>query len=1233
MTYDPIIADALRIAKRRRYADGATVKPKTPEEEAAENNVGVSQPTPPIVQGQNQPNYTGFLQDLYRQNFGRAADQPGLDFWSQQMQGGVTAQDVASSFARSGEAQSFRGQDRNLPSQFVDTYKELAPLVDQYKIPNYYTPANAQGDFLPNLTPTSATPGLTPGSGSTYTPTTPMVTPTTSGERGENTSKPIEPWNPQIPTPDTATPPLNPDLITPGTTPGTADSGTTPPFGDSGTTPVNPIVWKPNIPASGMETPSLVPTLDQLSSGQVTIDPNDYSQFVTGLYNQYLNRTPDMEGRDYFLGSLQSGDMTPENVAAIIAVSPESQANQVGSLYQYLLGREADPEGLNFFQNAIKTGVGDINDVAEVLMQSPEYGAYLDKIFEADKSGFTLVNPYDFAATTLPKGPGKDGEYSVGYLDPNVWMQGENQDVLPTSFASSILSQGLGKDQQIPAGYIDPNVMLASGTNVADPYQFAATALKQGLGENGVYKPYIDASINAQKVNDLIGNMDPAKPENYVTGVYNALTGKNMDPAKAGELSAQLTAGNLTPAEIAALVAKQENVPLPPVRPNSFPAPSTPSDPSMAEKVVTGIGNFVTGAFDKLKGVANAVSERAAQALHPTAQADPKYDYEKRVAIEREAQRFGIDPQDLAEVMLFETIGSLNPNRQGVPDTRRGSQQAIKQGANPRYMGLIQFGAAEQKQFGITKNMTFDEQMKKVGDFLEANELGKWLKENPNATREEKKTALYSTINAGKPYRENWTKNDYNAGGSKTTVRQKAAQTHRDWGARAEKIMTSTPPIQAPLPPNKPIDLDNISGATPNTGGTPTTPGSTKHGDTTTPLTPPETEGSIEFAPGGNQGGAGDQSGSAAPVGTPGIDFGYIDSGTGNYVAPSDQAASNVSGYYTYEHKSVPIYHTVTSGGSSTPTGHVPGATALPNINVGGHPHQVLVGYKDTTVPVFHTGSAPVGTPESAIVHSPTHVASGSRGDVFGGSSSGDILSDIFAGAGDIFGSTPTWSGSDQSYWASINPDWDPVNKAWMDLMGYGDPRDSPWAARGGVIKSAMEPDHEDVENALRLAKAKLGGRKVNAKIDKDPAFDMSLKKGGGAWTRKEGQNPKGGLNAKGRASAKAEGHNLKPPAPHPKTDSDAARRKSFCARMSGMKSKLTSSKTANDPDSRINKSLRAWNCADGGEVWDKTRPKDLGKPEPLSKGQKKSAKAAAKAAGRPYPNLVDNMRAAQRKK
>lgn len=81
------------------------------------------------------------------------------------------------------------------------------------------------------------------------------------------------------------------------------------------------------------------------------------------------------------------------------------------------------------------------------------------------------------------------------------------------------------------------------------------------------------------------------------------------------------------------------------------------------------------------------------------------------------------------------------------------------------------------------------------------------------------------------------------------------------------------------------------------------------------------------------------------------------------------------------------------------------------------------------------------------------------------------------------------------------------------------------------------------------------------------------------AWTRKEGKDPKGGLNAKGRASAKAQGMNLKPPAPKPKTPKDAARRKSFCARMEGMKSKLTGDKAKKDPNSRINKSLRAWNC------------------------------------------------------
>jgi hypothetical protein len=85
------------------------------------------------------------------------------------------------------------------------------------------------------------------------------------------------------------------------------------------------------------------------------------------------------------------------------------------------------------------------------------------------------------------------------------------------------------------------------------------------------------------------------------------------------------------------------------------------------------------------------------------------------------------------------------------------------------------------------------------------------------------------------------------------------------------------------------------------------------------------------------------------------------------------------------------------------------------------------------------------------------------------------------------------------------------------------------------------------------------------------------------AWQRKEGKNPEGGLNAAGRASYNREhGGHLKAPvsakeaASSPKS---AARRKSFCARMMGMKRHNTSAATAKDPNSRINKSLRKWDC------------------------------------------------------
>ena len=73
-----------------------------------------------------------------------------------------------------------------------------------------------------------------------------------------------------------------------------------------------------------------------------------------------------------------------------------------------------------------------------------------------------------------------------------------------------------------------------------------------------------------------------------------------------------------------------------------------------------------------------------------------------------------------------------------------------------------------------------------------------------------------------------------------------------------------------------------------------------------------------------------------------------------------------------------------------------------------------------------------------------------------------------------------------------------------------------------------------------------------------------------------------GGLSAAGRRYAKSKGMNLKRPVSAKqakKSPKAAARRKSFCARMSGMKKKLTSAKTRIDPNSRINKALRKWDC------------------------------------------------------
>jgi hypothetical protein len=97
---------------------------------------------------------------------------------------------------------------------------------------------------------------------------------------------------------------------------------------------------------------------------------------------------------------------------------------------------------------------------------------------------------------------------------------------------------------------------------------------------------------------------------------------------------------------------------------------------------------------------------------------------------------------------------------------------------------------------------------------------------------------------------------------------------------------------------------------------------------------------------------------------------------------------------------------------------------------------------------------------------------------------------------------------------------------------------------------------------------------------------EVELDEASPAWQRKEGKSASGGLNRKGIASYRRANPGSKlsmavttKPSKLKPGSKAANRRKSFCARMSGMKKRLTSAKTAKDPNSRINKSLRKWNC------------------------------------------------------
>jgi hypothetical protein len=118
-----------------------------------------------------------------------------------------------------------------------------------------------------------------------------------------------------------------------------------------------------------------------------------------------------------------------------------------------------------------------------------------------------------------------------------------------------------------------------------------------------------------------------------------------------------------------------------------------------------------------------------------------------------------------------------------------------------------------------------------------------------------------------------------------------------------------------------------------------------------------------------------------------------------------------------------------------------------------------------------------------------------------------------------------------------------------------------------------------------RMRKPGAEGAPTDAQIKAIRNEEIELDEGE-AWTRKEGQSESGGLNRKGIESYRRANPGSKlsmavttKPSKLKAGSKAANRRKSFCARMGGMKRRLTSAKTARDPDSRINKALRKWNC------------------------------------------------------
>ena len=154
------------------------------------------------------------------------------------------------------------------------------------------------------------------------------------------------------------------------------------------------------------------------------------------------------------------------------------------------------------------------------------------------------------------------------------------------------------------------------------------------------------------------------------------------------------------------------------------------------------------------------------------------------------------------------------------------------------------------------------------------------------------------------------------------------------------------------------------------------------------------------------------------------------------------------------------------------------------------------------------------------------------------------------------------------------------VKSAWDDSIDEGDMKED---LDEGLF---LESQFDMIEEMIRDFAEFHGVDEDAIWEDMESVTDEELLDEAEAWQTSKGKNKNGGLNKKGVASYRRShpGSKLQTavttkPSKLKKGSKAAKRRKSFCARMKGMKKSRTSAKTARDPNSRINKSLRKWHC------------------------------------------------------